>query len=106
MFRPELLMLSADGSTAPIASIVYATTIAALGVLGFAAALAGFLFHTLSTAQRVLSIAAAALLLAPGQGVELAGARLPVIDLAGVILLLVLATVSWKARIPLQPEAS
>ena len=98
VFRPELLMLSADGTTAPIGSIAYATTIAALGVLAFAVALAGFLFHRLSAAQRGLSMAAAALLLAPGQGVELAGAQVPILDLAGVVVLSTIVALSWKAR--------
>ena len=98
VFRPELLMLSADGSTASIGAIAYATTIAALGVFAFAAGLAGFMFHKLAAAARVLSIAAAALLLAPGQGVEVFGARILVLDIAGVLLLGAVALASWKAR--------
>ena len=98
VFRPELLMLSGDGSTASIGAIVYATTIAALGVLGFAAGLAGFLFNNLSPVARGSSIAAAALLLVPGQGIELYGTRILVLDLAGIVLLGAVAVTSWKLR--------
>ena len=98
VFRPELLMLSADGNTAAVSAIVYATTIAALGVFGFAAGLAGFMFNKLSAAGRALSIAAAALLLAPGQGIDAFGTRILVLDLAGILLLGAVALASWKAR--------
>jgi len=98
VFRPELLMLAPDGSTASFAAIAYATVIAALGVVGFAAGLAGYMFSPLSRMWRVLSIAAAALLLAPGQGIELLGMRVSAVDIAGVVLLGVVATASRKAR--------
>ena len=98
VFRPELLMLSPDGGTATLASIAYATGVAALGVLGFAAGLAGFLFSPLSTSWRALAIVAAALLLAPGAEVELLGARVSLVDLLGVIVLAVVAVRSWRAR--------
>ena len=91
-------MLSGDGSTASIGAIVYATTIAALGVLGFAAGLAGFLFNNLSPVARSSSIAAAALLLVPGQGIELYGTRILVLDLAGIVLLGAVAVTNWKSR--------
>ena len=98
VFRPELLMLSGDGSTASVGAIVYATTIAALGVFGFAAGLAGFLFNKLPAIARAFSIAAAALLLVPGQGIELYGTRIPVLDLAGVALLGAVTVMSWRSR--------
>ena len=94
----ELIVTLSDGSTASIGAIVYATTIAALGVLGFAAGLAGFLFNNLSPAARGSVIAAAALLLVPGQGIELYGTRILVLDLAGIVLLSVVAVTSWKSR--------
>lgn len=98
VFRPELLMLAPDGGTASFAAITYATVIAALGVFGFAAGLAGFMFSRLTRTWRVLSLVAAALLLAPGQGVELFGMLIPVVDVAGVVLLGVVAATSRRVR--------
>ncbi len=97
VFRPELLMLAPDGGTASFVAIAYATAIAALGVFGFAAGLAGFMFSRLSTAWRALSIAAAALLLAPGRGIELFGMQVSIVDVAGVVLLSVVVAASRRA---------
>jgi TRAP transporter 4TM/12TM fusion protein len=97
VFRPELLMLSADGGTASVTMIAYATVIAALGVCALAAGLAGFMFSVLTGAQRALSFAAAALLLAPGQGIELFGVRILILDVAGIILLALLAVSSRRS---------
>jgi len=97
VFRPELLMLANDGSTASFGAIAYATLIAALGVLAFASGLAGHLFSDLSTPQRVCGLAAAALLLAPGLGVEMAGLTVSVLDVAGLLLLGAVAVLSWKS---------
>ena len=58
------------------------------------------MFDKLSAAGRALSIAAAALLLAPGQGVEVFGTRILVLDLAGILLLGAVALASWRARRP------
>jgi TRAP transporter 4TM/12TM fusion protein len=98
VFRPELLMLAPDGSTAAFPAIGYATAIAALGVFGFAAGLAGYMFNPLTTAWRALALVAAALLLVPGQGVELFGTLIPVVDIAGVVLLGVVAVASYRTR--------
>ena len=81
----------------PIVSIVYATVIAALGVIALAGGLAGFMFSTLSGVWRVLSFAAAALLLAPGQGFALAGVSVSPLDVAGVVLLVVVAATNRKS---------
>ncbi len=96
VFRPELLMLSAEGGTAGLTMIAYATVIAALGVCSLAAGLAGFLFNVLTASQRVLSFTAAALLLAPGQGIEVFGVRVLILDVAGVVLLGFLALSSRR----------
>jgi len=94
VFRPELLMLAPGGGTASITAIAYATVIAALGVLALAAGLAGYLLSPLSSGQRALAFVAAALLLAPGQGIELFGTRILILDMAGIAVLLFLALVS------------
>lgn len=100
VFRPELLMLSADGTTASIGAIVYATLIAALGVLAFASGLAGYLFSNLPTVLRVCGLAAAALLLAPGQGIDVGGLSVSILDVAGLLLLGAVAALSWRNRAP------
>jgi TRAP-type uncharacterized transport system fused permease subunit len=98
VFRPELLMLAPDGGVAAVSSIAYATLIAALGVLALAAGLAGFLFAPMSTGARALSFVSAALLLAPGQGIELLGVRIFILDVSGALLLAAVAAASWRLR--------
>ena len=98
VFRPELLMLAPEGGVAAASSIVYATLIAALGVLALAAGLAGFLFAPMSGAARALAFVSAALLLAPGQGIEVLGVRIFILDASGALLLAVVAATSWRLR--------
>jgi len=97
VFRPELLMLGPDGAAASPWGITYATAIAVLGVVAFAASLAGFLFARVPTSGRVLLGVAAALLLAPGRGIDLLGLRIYVLDASGLALLAALAFVNWRA---------
>ena len=65
VFRPQLLMLAPDGSTAPVGEILVATLLAAAGILALAAAVVGHARHTLGPAVRGLLYVAAALLLIP-----------------------------------------
>ncbi len=87
VFRPELLMLAPDGDTASVGAITYATVIAALGVVALASGLAGYLRAPLSTPWRIALFAAAALLLAPGRGIEVLGVSIFPIDVLGVLVL-------------------
>lgn len=90
VFRPELLLL--PGEAAPSAGVFLAAlVVAVLGVVSFAAALAGYLFARLTTLERVLLFAAAALLLAPGPSVVVAGLPIPILDTAGFVVGLVAA---------------
>jgi TRAP transporter 4TM/12TM fusion protein len=90
VFRPELLLL--PGAAAPSAgAFLAALVVAVLGVVAFAAALAGYLFARLTTLERVLLFVAAALLLAPGPSVVVAGLAIPVLDTAGFVVGLVAA---------------
>jgi TRAP-type uncharacterized transport system fused permease subunit len=98
VYRPELLMLSPDGGVASLGAIAYATVIAALGVIAFAAGLAGYLLSPLSKTQRAVALAAAALLLVPGQGIELLGTRVLVLDVVGTLVLGGLAVASWHGE--------
>jgi TRAP transporter 4TM/12TM fusion protein len=86
IYRPELLMLSADGTTASWTSMLIPIGIATLGVTCFAAGIAGYLRNPLGLVLRVGIFAAAALLLAPGPSVSVAGLSVPVLDAAGVAL--------------------
>ena len=86
VYRPELLMLSADGSTAGWLEMLLPVAMATLGVVCFAAGIAGHLRHPLGLGLRLAIFGAAALLLAPGPTAVLAGMSLPILDVAGVIL--------------------
>jgi TRAP transporter 4TM/12TM fusion protein len=93
VYRPQLLFLDpVTGGLASTLSVIEPLLVGVLGVTGFAAGLAGFLFHGLSTPMRVLSFTAAALLLAPGPTVVLLGIPVPVLDAAGFLLF---AAVAW-----------
>ncbi len=97
VFRPELLMLAPGGDVAPAWAVAYATAIALAGVVAFAASIAGFLFARVSTAGRLLLAGSAALLLAPGQSIDILGLHVHVLDTAGLLLLTALGVVNWRA---------
>jgi TRAP transporter 4TM/12TM fusion protein len=96
VFRPELLMLSPDGRAAAVIPVMGAVVVAILGIVPFAAGIAGYLFGPLSAAQRSLALAAAILLLLPGTGIAIAG--IPWTGLVGLALLLVTFLWSWRRR--------
>ena len=60
--------------------------IGTLGVLCFASAITGQLRSALTPPWRIAMFGAAALLLAPGPSVPIAGLPIPVLDAAGVLL--------------------
>ena len=60
VYRPQLLMLAPDGGSAGAGEIVAAFGLAALGILPFAAAIAGYLSRPLGPAARTLLFVAAA----------------------------------------------
>ena len=92
VYRPQLLFLEpVTGELAPLTAVIGPFVVAVLGVMAFAAGLAGFLFAPLSRPLRVLAFASAALLLAPGPEVPLGGVAVPVLDVAGLALLALLA---------------
>jgi len=95
VFRPELLMLSADGETATFVSIAAAVLLAVLGIVPFAAGIAGYLRGPLTPLLRALCFAAAAALLMPGFEVAVGGAAIPVLAVGGFALL---AFVTWFSR--------
>jgi TRAP transporter 4TM/12TM fusion protein len=96
VFRPELLMLAPGGGPAPLIDIAQAFGIGALGVLAFAAGMAGHMFRPARTPVRALLFLAAALLLAPGPSIELLGVHVPVLDASGLLLLAVTAALNAR----------
>ncbi len=96
VYRPELLLLSIDGGLPPVGAVLAAVLIAVLGVLLFAAGIAGFLFSRTPPLERALLFVAAALLLAPGPTVMLAGWPVHVLDASGIALALPLVIVNRR----------
>ncbi len=86
VYRPELLMLTPAGETAGPLAMLVPVAIGTLGVLCFASGITGQLRTALPLPLRLAMFAAAALLLAPGPTVTLAGLPVPVLDAAGVVL--------------------
>ena len=86
VYRPELLMLTATGDTAGPMVMLVPVLIGTLGVVCFASAITGQLRHALPPPLRIAMFVAAALLLAPGPTVSLAGLPVPILDAAGVVL--------------------
>ena len=86
VYRPELLMLTASGDPAGWLQMLAPVAIATLGVTCFAAGIAGQLRHPLGPGLRLAVFGAAALLLAPGPTLDVAGLGVPLFDVAGVAL--------------------
>ena len=86
VYRPELLMLTSTGETAGPAAMLVPVLIGTLGVVCFASGITGQLRAALPVPLRVGIFVAAALLLAPGPTVSLAGLPVPILDAAGVLL--------------------
>lgn len=95
VFRPELLLIS-TGSTSPVTDFLVALAVGILGVVAFAAAMAGFLFARLPVVERGLLFLAAALLLAPGPSVNVLGLSLPVLDTSGFVVGVAAAVMNWR----------
>ncbi|MEM7355691.1 MAG: TRAP transporter fused permease subunit [Acidobacteriota bacterium] len=87
VYRPELLMLDSTGGNASFVSIAIAFTCAALGILPFAAAVAGYLSDRLTPLPRLLLLAAALGLFYPAAGNVVAGLPIAWPNLAGAVLL-------------------
>ncbi|HUF48408.1 MAG TPA: TRAP transporter fused permease subunit [Vicinamibacterales bacterium] len=94
VYRPELLLLSADGPAAPV-DVAQAVAVAVLGITMFAAGMAGCLFARATFVERLLFFVAAALLLAPGPTVAVLGLAVPVLDASGLVVAAVPAWTNW-----------
>jgi TRAP-type uncharacterized transport system fused permease subunit len=96
VFRPELLLLGGRGGLAGALDVTLAVGIAVLGIVPFAAGIAGWLFTDLPPVQRLALFAASALLLFPGPHLPLGGLSLPVLDILGAVLLAAAAGANWR----------
>lgn len=97
VFRPELLMLAGDGGPAAIGDITLAFVIAAIGVAAFAVGLSGHYFEAISKRGRIPYFIAAGLLLFPGTTTLWDGFALPLHDLGGAFLFLVLSVINFRS---------
>lgn len=95
VFRPELLLLSADGPAA-LLDVVLALVVAVLGIVAFAAGLAGYLFTRVPAVHRLVLFVAAGLLLAPGPTVMVGFFPVHVLDTSGLVVAVVAALVNWR----------
>ena len=68
VFRPELLFLSADGSSVGLFTALSAAAVAILGIIPLAAGIAGYLRGPLTPTLRAAVLVAAALLFYPENG--------------------------------------
>ncbi len=89
VYRPELLMLSASGGSASAGGVAVATSLAILGIVPFAAGIAGHLIRPLTVPLRIAAFAASALLLAatasPAWALVLAPTGLALLALTAVL---------------------
>lgn len=97
VFRPELLMLAPGGGAASIGAIALAFVIAAIGVAAFAVGLSGHYFDAITKRGRILYFVAAGLLLFPGNTTLWEGFALPIHDLGGAILFVVLSVINFRS---------
>ena len=98
IYRPELLMLTAAGEAAGWLEMLFPVAVATLGVACFAAGIAGQLRHPLGLGLRLSVFAAAALLLAPGPALDVAGLDIPLFDVAGVALFCAVLALNRQPR--------
>jgi TRAP-type uncharacterized transport system fused permease subunit len=95
VYRPELLLMGAHANAASVTSAILA---AVVGIVAFAAGMAGYLFTTTTLAERVALYAAAALLLVPAGTFEIAGARTAWTDILGAVVLAGVGAVNLRRR--------
>jgi TRAP transporter 4TM/12TM fusion protein len=98
VFRPELLLLSPDG-VVTIGEVLQAVGAAVVGIVMFAAGITGHLRRNATTLERSLFFVAAALLLAPGPTVLVAGWPVHVLDVSGLAVAILAAAVNAGRRL-------
>ncbi len=88
IYRPQLLMLAADGGPAPWWAIAVAFCLVGAGIVPLAAGIAGHLGRPLGPISRALLLVAAGCLFYPGEAGLVGELPLSPVHLAGVALLL------------------
>ncbi len=86
VFRPELLMLDSTGGTAATWAIAITVLIAILGVLPFAAGIAGYLRRPLSPLARAILLVSAGLSLFPGSTAAIGQTGISWLNVVGVAI--------------------
>ncbi len=95
VFQPELLLLGAGGEPALPSDVAGALTLAVLGIVPYAAAIAGYLFDSLRWSERGLLFTAALLLLLPGSGLTAGAVTDIAVNGAALTLFAAVAGASW-----------
>ena len=98
VFRPELLFLSADGSSVSLATALLSAVFVLVGIIPLAAGIAGYLHEPLSPALRAALLLSAALLFFPSRDVALLGTSISYLNLAGLTLFSLLLGRRWFAN--------
>jgi len=98
VYRPELLLIAKGGGSPEALAVIMAVLAAVFGIVSLAAALAGYLFAPLNMGLRLALFAAAAFALFPDQSMNLGGVRVPLFDLIGLGLLIVVCVINLRAR--------
>jgi TRAP transporter 4TM/12TM fusion protein len=96
VYRPELLLLAPAGQSLSIVAVIYATVVGVLGVIAFASGLSGYLFKSLGWGGRVAMFAAAVMMLYPAKSVIVPHGLVSDHDLAGMVVLGVMAVVNGR----------
>ncbi len=98
VFDPALLMLDAQGGTAGIVQIAVAVICSVLGIIPFAAGIAGYLFGPLGWPLRAVLFIGSALLLLPNSFAIVDGMNLTWLDVGGAAVFGVVCFMGWRAR--------
>ncbi|MEO1995517.1 MAG: TRAP transporter fused permease subunit, partial [Planctomycetaceae bacterium] len=96
IYRPELLLMNAEGGPADPWIACLQITIALLGICSLAGGIAGYLIHSARWPMRAGLLIAAALLLSPA--VEINGQQWDVwVNGAGAVLFAVMSLLNWRS---------
>ena len=101
VYRPELLMLAPGGGSAGFGAIAIAFVLAALGILPFAAAIAGYLSRPLGPVARLLLFAAAAGIFYPAGDGGIGGLAIGWPNLLGGVVLVGVLVTQRRNRPPI-----
>jgi TRAP-type uncharacterized transport system fused permease subunit len=94
VLQPQLIMLSADGSPAPLVEVGIVFLFALLGIVPLAACVSGYLFSSLSLVWRVLALVSALSILYPAGAVG--EMTLNALNFTGLGLFGLISVVSWR----------